>query len=278
MKIIQPLFVAASILLSATAFATDEQQHQSGEKLFKTYCIVCHGAKVGGMDMNKRIAPPIAAVRMHYIDRYPDQASFVTAISGWLEKQDESKSLMRGAINKFKIMPPIVVPKADAKKIANYLYAGKIEEPKGFRQHVEDEHGKAGCEKKHQMGKGEHNPEMHHQMQGMGGGMRGNGQRGGMRKMMHQLNLSPEQQQQMRQLMHQKKGNMRPLKMQIQQINQAIHQLDTARSDDKTQRASLEAKKASLVAQRVKIKKEMRGKIEAFLTPEQLVKFKQMGK
>ena len=167
MKIIQPLVITTTILLSSTAFATDEKS-PSGEKLFNTYCIACHGAKVGGMDISKRIAPPIAAVKMHYIDRYPDQTSFVTAISSWIEKQDKSKSLMRSAINKFKLMPPIVVPKADAEKIAMYIYAGKIEEPEGFRQHVEDEHGKAGYGKKHKMGMDEHNPEMHNQMQGMG--------------------------------------------------------------------------------------------------------------
>lgn len=275
MKIIQPLFIATSILLSSSAFSSDEQ-HQSGEKLFKTYCVACHGVKVGGMDMSKRIAPPIAAVRLHYIDRYPDQASFVKAISSWVEKQDESKSLMRGAIHKFKIMPPIVVPKADSEKIATYIYAGKIEEPKGFRQHVEEEHGKAGYGKKHKMGMGERNPDMDNQMHGMGGGMRGNGQGGGMRKMMHQLNLSPEQQQQMRQLMHQKRGNMRPLKMQIQQTSQAISQLDATSADYKNQLAQLEAKKVSLMAQRMKAKEEMRGKIEAFLNPDQRVKFKQM--
>ena len=106
--------------------------------------------------------------------------------------------------------------------------------------------------------------------------MGGNGQRGGMRKMMQQLDLSPEQQQKMRQLMQQKKGNMHPLKMQIQQTNQTISQLDPASPDYKTQLASLEAKKANLVAQRMKIKGEMRGKIEALLNPEQRVQFKQM--
>ena len=92
--------------------------------------------------MSKRVAPPIAAVRYHYINIHPDKAPFVTAVTSWLEKQDASKSLMRGAIRRFNIMPPIPVSKDDAQKIANYIYAGDLEKPDGFDKHVEERHGK----------------------------------------------------------------------------------------------------------------------------------------
>lgn len=141
MKIIKPVLIAASLLcLSQASFASDDK-YEEGGKLFKTYCAACHGANVGGMDMSKRIAPPIAAVRLHYIGTYSDQASFVQAVSDWVEKPEPSKSLMFGAINRFKIMPPISIPKEDVVKIANYIYAGNIEKPEGFEQHVADEHG-----------------------------------------------------------------------------------------------------------------------------------------
>ncbi|HIO96828.1 MAG TPA: c-type cytochrome [Leucothrix sp.] len=146
MNIVKPLLIATSILLSQATFASDDK-HEEGEKLFKTYCSACHGAAVGGMDMSKRIAPPIAAVRLHYIDTYPDEASFVAAVTNWVEEQKEAKSLMRGAIQKFKIMPPLVVSKEDATKIAAFIYAGDIEKPEGFEKHVEEEHGKMGMGK-----------------------------------------------------------------------------------------------------------------------------------
>ena len=182
MNIVKPLLIATSILLSQATFASDDK-HEEGEKLFKTYCSACHGAAVGGMDMNKRIAPPIAAVRLHYIDTYPDEASFVAAVTSWVEEQKEAKSLMRGAIQKFKIMPPLVVSKEDATKIAAFIYAGDIEKPEGFEKHVEEEHGKMGMGKdmhgeghgkgkmkgKHGEGKGAGKMEgMHGEGKGMG--------------------------------------------------------------------------------------------------------------
>ena len=161
MKIVQTFMVLASIALSQAAIASDAK-YEEGEKLYKTNCSACHGA-TGGMDMTKRIAPPIAAVRMHYIDSHPDEKSFVQAVTSWVEKQDEAKSLMRGAIQKFKIMPQLSVKKEDAEKIATYIYAGDIEKPEGFEQHVKEEHGKMGMGKDMQDGHGKgHGKGMHH--------------------------------------------------------------------------------------------------------------------
>ncbi|MEE9444829.1 MAG: Spy/CpxP family protein refolding chaperone [Cocleimonas sp.] len=163
MNIVKPILIATSLLLSQASFASDDK-HEEGEKLYKTHCAACHGS-LGGMDMTKRIAPPIAAVKMHYIDTYADEASFVEAVSNWIEKQDESKSLMRGAIQKFKIMPPITVPKEEAKKIAAYIFSGDLEELEGFKEHVEEEHGKEG------MGKGKHDGHGKGKGKGHGKGM-----------------------------------------------------------------------------------------------------------
>ncbi len=112
-----------------------------GEQLYKNNCASCHGL-TGGMNMSQRVAPPIAAVRLHYIGVHPDKNSFVTAVTDWVEKPDENKSLMRGAIRHFNLMPPVSVTKEDAYKIANYIYAGNLEKPAGFDKHVEQRHGK----------------------------------------------------------------------------------------------------------------------------------------
>ena len=119
--------------------ASDE--HKIGEQLYKSNCAFCHGIS-DGMNMSKRIAPPIIAVRMHYISSYTDKDSFVMAVADWVEKPDADNSLMRGALRRFNIMPPISISRANAEKIAAYIYDGDIEKPEGFQKHFEEHHGK----------------------------------------------------------------------------------------------------------------------------------------
>jgi Spy/CpxP family protein refolding chaperone len=286
MKKIKPLMIVASLLLSQVSFASDDL-HEEGEKLYKTNCAVCHGS-TGGMDMNKRLAPTIAAVRMHYIDTYPDQTNFVNAVSSWVEKQDPNKSLMRGAIQKFKIMPPLSVNKDDAQKIAAYIYAGDIEVLEGFKEHVEKEHGKQGkghgmkhnsMENMQGMGMGMHNQEMHQKMQNMGCMQSGNkGKRGGMKMMMQQLGITPEQQAKMKPLMMQKRSTMMPLREKMHQIKESIEQLDTASPDYKANIFLLAEKKAALVHRMTIEKGEMRMKLDSILNPAQRTQLKELKK
>jgi len=139
MKVIKSIFILVSITFSYNAFANTSDV-ASGEKLYHTYCSSCHGINVGGMDFSKRIAPPIAAVRMHYKSYYPDETSFIQAVSNWVEDRNPEKSLMRGAIRRFNIMPPVAISKQDAGKIAAHIYSGNIEKPDGFEEHVNKEH------------------------------------------------------------------------------------------------------------------------------------------
>ncbi len=140
MKLPQSALLLASILVSQTALASDSNKENEGAALYKAHCSSCHG-NTGGMDMRKRVAPPIVAVRMHYIGSYPEKDAFVMAVAQWVEKQDASQSLMRGAIRRFNIMPPISIPKNDAEKIAAYIFDGDIEKPEGFDQHFNERHG-----------------------------------------------------------------------------------------------------------------------------------------
>ncbi|MEE9325841.1 MAG: c-type cytochrome [Cocleimonas sp.] len=280
MTFIKPILFATTILLTQHAFA-DDDKHEAGEKLYQTNCAVCHG-NTGGMDMTKRIAPPIAAVRMHYISTYSDEDSFVEAVSNWVEKQDESKSMMRGAIQKFKIMPPISIPREDAEKIAAYIYSGDIEKPEGFEQHVKEEHGKMGMGKMHGQGmSGKGMQGMHQRMnemmkQGMHGkGIAGGRHNKGMQRMMQKLSLSPQQQQQIQGLIQEKQTKIKPVKKQLHHISRTIRQLDTTSSNYKSQIFSLANEKANLVRRMVIEKGEMRMKIESVLNAEQRAKFAQ---
>ena len=139
MKIISFISALSFILLAQTAVANDN--HDEGKQLYKTHCDSCHGVE-NGMDMSKRVAPPIFAVKMHYIGTYADKDSFVMAIANWLETRDESNSLMFGAIRRFKVMPAVEISRENAEKVAAYIYAGNLDSPEGFQQHYEEMHGK----------------------------------------------------------------------------------------------------------------------------------------
>ena len=140
MKMTPTFFALAVFLMSPLAMAGDTTIEE-GKQLYKTYCSACHGA-TGGMDMSKRLAPPIAGVRFHYISSHADKASFVNAITEWLAKPEASRALMPGAIRKFKLMPSIPVTKENAEKIATYIFEGQLEKLPGFDEHFEKMHGK----------------------------------------------------------------------------------------------------------------------------------------
>lgn len=140
MKLTLSFLALISSLISSQVIASDTTIEE-GKQLYKTYCSTCHGV-TGGMDMNKRLAPPIAGVRFHYTAVHADKASFIAAITDWLDKPEASKSLMRGAIRKFKIMPVITVTKEEAVKIATYIYEGELDNPAGFDEHFKKMHGK----------------------------------------------------------------------------------------------------------------------------------------
>ncbi len=140
MKITPALLSMIVFLFSQAAMASDSSIDE-GKHLYNNLCDSCHGA-TGGMDMSKRKAPPVAGVRLHYIGKHPEKAAFVKAITDWLAHQDASQSLMPGAIKKFNIMPPVVVGKEDAEKIALYIYQGELAVLPGFAAHAEKMHGK----------------------------------------------------------------------------------------------------------------------------------------
>ena len=132
--------IAITVIFFAVTIFADDNKNSSGSQLFDQHCKVCHGL-TGGMNMDKRIAPPIAGVRMHYLNVHNDKESFIDAITSWLEKPDANKSLMPGAIRHFNLMPAISVPKEDAKIIAEYIFEGDIEMPDGYKEHYQQMHG-----------------------------------------------------------------------------------------------------------------------------------------
>lgn len=149
--------VIGSLLFSAQ-FALASDEVSQGKQLFEQNCAQCHGV-AGGMDMSKRLAPPMMAVKMHYMKHYSDKETFTKAVVAWVENPQESNSRMKGAIKKFNLMPKVVVSAEDAAMIATYIFDGELDSPAGFDEHFKKMHGdkKGGCGKGKEKGKhGEH--------------------------------------------------------------------------------------------------------------------------
>jgi len=113
-------------------------QESEGYELAKVHCYVCHNPNSPSHD--EIIAPPLAAVKMRYGMQYKTEAEFVDAMVEWAMDPQESRSLMRGAVLKFKTMPKQLFKKDEIRKIAIYIYNNQLEEPDWFAAHEKEMH------------------------------------------------------------------------------------------------------------------------------------------
>ncbi len=103
-----------------------------GKELLEKYCYACH--RPDGT-MEDRLAPPMFAVKKHYMRSNPTKEEFTTAILTWVDGPSEEKSKMPGALDKFGVMPYQVFSKDTIVKISHYLFDTEIEKPGWFDQH-----------------------------------------------------------------------------------------------------------------------------------------------
>jgi len=260
MYVLKTVIAITVIFFAVTIFADDKKQ-SSGSNLFDQHCNVCHGL-TGGMNMKKRIAPPIAGVRMHYLSAHKDEHSFVNAITSWLEKPDASNSLMPGAIRHFNLMPPINVPIEDAKVIAEYIFKGDIEAPKGYKEHYQQMHGNKQGNRKNKQKQQSH----HQDLRTLARHLRLTPPQ------LNQLGLSPEQITKIKELIIEKEVIMQPLREEVLEFNQQLNTMDSRSPSYKLDIFALANTNAKRVAQMVVESGEMRMKIEAVLDQRQYAK------
>lgn len=119
-------------------------------KTMKNLCYSCHGPDA---KMEMRMAPPMIAVKMHYLKAYPKEEDFVNAIWQIVDNPDSNKVLMKGAVRKFGLMPYLPHPEEDVKAIARYMFHNELEKPDWFAEHKKKRHGshfRGGMRKKQQ--------------------------------------------------------------------------------------------------------------------------------
>ena len=131
-----PLFAFAAASIWTPHIHAD--QNLSTDQQFKTICMSCHKLD-RGPDM---VAPPLFALKNHYIRVYPGRGEFVDAVSQWLAEPSAERTLMPGAVRRFNLMPPQPLPEEQRTELAAYLFDTDFYEPSWYQQHYEQEHGK----------------------------------------------------------------------------------------------------------------------------------------
>ena len=117
---------------SQTAISQTEKNHP-GKMILETECYICHNPKASEESM---IAPPMVAIKKHYITENTTKEEFTVALMNWVN-DPEQNSKMPGALKKFGIMPYIPYPEDAIAQIAEYLYDYDIEKPDWYDVHYQ---------------------------------------------------------------------------------------------------------------------------------------------
>jgi len=114
--------------IAKTAIATTHP----GKKLLETQCYTCHNPTT---PEEGRLAPPMVAIKAHYINSFTTKEDFIKSIQSFIDSPTVDKARMRGAVRSFGVMPYQPFNREDIAEIAEYLFEYKIEEPKWFKEH-----------------------------------------------------------------------------------------------------------------------------------------------
>lgn len=111
-------------------------QEHPGKKLMETQCYICHSPDAPMND--GRIAPPMVAIKAHYLDVSENKTEFIANIRDFLDEPSAEKSQMPGAISKFGLMPYQKFSEESISQIGEYLYDYQIEAPDWFEAHYNE--------------------------------------------------------------------------------------------------------------------------------------------
>ena len=109
------------------------------EAYLETNCNSCHSPNASH---DERLAPPFFAIKKHYTKKYGERDAFVAAFQSFVAEPSDDKAIMRGAVEKFGLMPALATDAKDIRAVAEYLYDHDIDKPSGYRKGHGASHGK----------------------------------------------------------------------------------------------------------------------------------------
>lgn len=115
------------------SFKIDKNALAEGFSLMEKNCLSCHS---NNLSINQRIAPPMVAIKKHYISPETTQEEFTEALINFVTHPSVENSKMPRAIEKFNLMPKMNFTRPELTEIASYIYNTdlvyntELEEPK----------------------------------------------------------------------------------------------------------------------------------------------------
>lgn len=131
MKPSKLLVLLLSLTLGGLAYASDNDSDKQispiehpGKQMFESNCLTCHAhhGKKHGKEHGQRKAPPIFAVKKHYMESYPERKDFIKQVSQWAKNPRADKAKLVHAVEKFGLMPAQDLKKKELRDIAAYIY------------------------------------------------------------------------------------------------------------------------------------------------------------
>ncbi len=135
--LLKTIITLAALSLSTQLIAGEQSNSAAGAEtnseakaLFENHCLACHQPHKGGKGKQahgdgahpKRLAPPMAMVKKHYLKTYPDREQFIEKVSAWVKAPDANAAMLHHAVEKFGVMPPQAIDEATRQKIAGYIF------------------------------------------------------------------------------------------------------------------------------------------------------------
>ena len=108
------------------AYSPSQEVLDEGLLLTEQHCFSCHSPSAS---MKDRSAPPLEAVKRHYINSETNIEDFTQTLISFLEEPTEEKTKMPGALKRFNLMPKMNISHEQITQIANYIYYAELEKP-----------------------------------------------------------------------------------------------------------------------------------------------------
>ena len=107
----------------------------------RSQCYTCHSYTAP--EKAGRVAPPLVAVKAHYLQIFPSRKEFINGLSHFVLHPSTEISQMKGAISRFGLMPIQAYQDSMIARVAAYMYDYKLEEPSWFAAHWQDMNGES---------------------------------------------------------------------------------------------------------------------------------------